>query len=521
MTLANGTTTSFNMTLIARGLATKAARRTRAIAETTVSGSFSTGSGLTGSVQGSLVGTLENGTFEGSLAATSAAQAEERSYAGPVTSTGAAWVPGACIQSCTTDLLSGAVQTVLAPTTGTSAPVCSFGVAPNPSSFTPNGGSGSVAVTVTGNCPWSAEALASWITIVGNAAAAGSGSVSFTVSPNTGPKRQGSVRVAGLDVIIEQEGGSGTAAPQITVSPGLTGTPSTVFHINGTGFTPGGQVRMGPPPFQITVTAAANGTATDQTFTNPNVFQFDPGTYEFVATDLATARDSNRVVITVTAPPTITTQPASQTIASGSRVTLAVSATSSTPLSYQWYLGPSGTTTNPVGGATSSTYLTPTLTSTTNYWVRVTNAAGSANSNTAVVTVTAPPQSNLAFTFTPNPVSNPTFSTACSGLRGLTQSYWTWTYTLRIQNNSAVPFTIQSWTLNSPQGVNETYDAAWFQSRFGTQTIQANGSATASLCIYFTVNTSGSLTHSFTGTNGNGPFTTPSLSLLPPSSFEF
>ncbi|HKH48994.1 MAG TPA: hypothetical protein VKM72_30385 [Thermoanaerobaculia bacterium] len=57
-------------------------------------------------------------------------------------------------------------------------------------------------------------------------------------------------------------------------------------------------------------------------------------------------------------------------------------------LQYQWYAGASGDVTQPVSGATSSTFTTPALTATTSYWVRVTSSCGAAtNSATAVVTV--------------------------------------------------------------------------------------------------------------------------------------
>src|ERR1700719_2604563 len=81
------------------------------------------------------------------------------------------------------------------------------------------------------------------------------------------------------------------------------------------------------------------------------------------------------------APPSITTQPASQTIGSGTAATLSVTASGTAPLGYQWYVGASGTTTNPIGGATGCSFTTPPLTSTTSYWVRVSNVAGHADSS--------------------------------------------------------------------------------------------------------------------------------------------
>ncbi len=90
--------------------------------------------------------------------------------------------------------------------------------------------------------------------------------------------------------------------------------------------------------------------------------------------------------------PLIITHPQSQTILSGQTATFSVTASGTTPFTYQWYQGPSGNTSAPVG-TNSSRYTTPALTQTTSYWVRVTNFCGSANSNTATLTVVpaAPP----------------------------------------------------------------------------------------------------------------------------------
>ncbi len=87
--------------------------------------------------------------------------------------------------------------------------------------------------------------------------------------------------------------------------------------------------------------------------------------------------------------PAITTQPASQEVASGASASLSVAATGD-DLTYQWYTGNSGDTAAPVSGATAGTLETGALTASTNYWVQVTNAGGSADSDTAVITVSAP-----------------------------------------------------------------------------------------------------------------------------------
>jgi Zn-dependent metalloprotease len=85
-------------------------------------------------------------------------------------------------------------------------------------------------------------------------------------------------------------------------------------------------------------------------------------------------------------PPLITSQPAGATVTAGTSATLSVTASGTAPLSYQWYQGSSGNVSSPVGGATSSSFTTGSIYQTTSYWVRVSNACGSADSVTATVT---------------------------------------------------------------------------------------------------------------------------------------
>jgi hypothetical protein len=93
--------------------------------------------------------------------------------------------------------------------------------------------------------------------------------------------------------------------------------------------------------------------------------------------------------------PAITTQPASQTVASGGTATLSVSASGTAPLTYQWYQGSSGDTGAPISGAMSSTCNTGALAASTSYWVRVSNPCGSADSATAVITIPPSPGTQI------------------------------------------------------------------------------------------------------------------------------
>src|ERR1051325_1272737 len=85
--------------------------------------------------------------------------------------------------------------------------------------------------------------------------------------------------------------------------------------------------------------------------------------------------------------PTVNISASSTSITPGQNVTLS-STTTGGVTGYQWYIGTSPNTAQPIGGATGpSTNVAPTTT--TSYWLRVTNSCGSANSNTITITVTS------------------------------------------------------------------------------------------------------------------------------------
>jgi hypothetical protein len=101
---------------------------------------------------------------------------------------------------------------------------------------------------------------------------------------------------------------------------------------------------------------------------------------------------STAAVVTVRppcTPPAVTVSPSGANITAGSSVTLAVGATGSDPLGYQWLVGSSSSTAVPIGTNTPAISVTPTSTAT--YWVRVYNACGTTMSSPALVTVCTPP----------------------------------------------------------------------------------------------------------------------------------
>lgn len=130
--------------------------------------------------------------------------------------------------------------------------------------------------------------------------------------------------------------------------------------------------------------------ATQPTFVTPPLTSST--SYWVRITNIVTTVNSATASVVVSsgcAGPAISTQPAGQAIASGATANLTVNAFGAAPLYYQWFEGYSGDSSNPILGAQASSYTTPPLTATTSYWVRVTNACGTADSATAEVTVTS------------------------------------------------------------------------------------------------------------------------------------
>lgn len=128
--------------------------------------------------------------------------------------------------------------------------------------------------------------------------------------------------------------------------------------------------------------------------------------------------------LTTPTAPTITTQPVSQSVATGQKAIFSVVATGTASLSYQWQKNNANIT-----GATSSSYTTPATILADNgstYRCIVTNSAGSATSNAATLTVTG----GVAPTITTQPANQTvtagqtaTFTVAATGTATLSYQW--------------------------------------------------------------------------------------------------
>ena len=94
---------------------------------------------------------------------------------------------------------------------------CQFGVGASDTQFAAAGGTGTITITSSEGCAWTASSDVSWIVIARSGT--GSGSVSFTVAPNTGAARTGTVFVGDASIAIVQAGLAVAPPPTCTVTP--------------------------------------------------------------------------------------------------------------------------------------------------------------------------------------------------------------------------------------------------------------------------------------------------------------
>lgn len=215
--------------------------------------------------------------------------------------------------------------------------------------------------------------------------------------------------------------------------------------------------------------------ATLQTY-NTGALAADTSYWVKVTND-AGSINSETVAVTINRPPTIASQPTSQSIYSGNTATLTVSAIGSAPFTYQWYRGNLGATTAPLG-TNSPTFTTPVLTTTTKYWIKITNAFGEIQSNSITVTVVGAPVGMAlipqgAFTMGDSldgrsdaPVHTVTLNAFCMGNYEVTKGEWDSVRTWGLSNGYTDLSTGTGKASNHPvQSVNWWNVVKWCNAR--------------------------------------------------------
>ncbi len=124
------------------------------------------------------------------------------------------------------------------------------------------------------------------------------------------------------------------------------------------------------------------------------------GTYTLAVSNVAGTNISQPAVLTVVAvPPSIVTEPSSQSVVVGGTAIFAVSAAGTAPFQYQWMLGTTALTDGVGIAGSQSNILTLTnaqYSEAGSYTVQVSNAGGSSNSTPAILVV-GPPPSYVAY----------------------------------------------------------------------------------------------------------------------------
>jgi hypothetical protein len=124
--------------------------------------------------------------------------------------------------------------------------------------------------------------------------------------------------------------------------------------------------------------------ATARTFTLENVAAANEGAYAVTVANALGTVASTPAMLKVNTPVAITQQPASQTVEARSSVTFTVGATGTPPLAFQWYKNGAAI---PAATNASLHILGVNSSDAGNYTVAVSNVAGSANSQAAVLAV--------------------------------------------------------------------------------------------------------------------------------------
>ncbi|MFL6333458.1 MAG: immunoglobulin domain-containing protein [Pyrinomonadaceae bacterium] len=153
--------------------------------------------------------------------------------------------------------------------------------------------------------------------------------------------------------------------------------------------------------------------ANADTLSLQSVDENEDGDYTVTVTNGAGSQTSNPAKLKVVKPPTITTQPASQTVNAGQTATFNVAASGTAPFQYRWQKN--GSEIAGANGASLSVANAQAGDAGT-YTVVVSNAAGSATSSGAVLTVITPPTITTQPAAQTAPLgSNVSFTVAASG----------------------------------------------------------------------------------------------------------
>jgi Putative Ig domain/Immunoglobulin domain/Immunoglobulin I-set domain len=299
----------------------------------------------------------------------------------------------AITSASTTTFTVGSAGSFTVTATGSPTPTLSYwGTLPSGVTFTPSSnGTATLAGTpgAAGGYPFTITAANG---ILPNA------TQYFTLTVNAAPQTPPAVTAHPTSQTV-------TAGQTATFTSAASGSPTPTVQW---------QLNTGSTWSNITGATSTNYT-TPATTTAMSGYQ-----YRAVFTNSAGSATSNAATLTVDPPPvapSITTQPANQTVTAGQTATFSVVATGTAPLSYQWRKNGAD-----IPGASTASYTTPATTtadSGSTFSVVVQNSAGSVTSNNATLTVNPAPTAPAVTTHPSNQTvtagQTATFTSAASG----------------------------------------------------------------------------------------------------------
>jgi hypothetical protein len=201
-------------------------------------------------------------------------------------------------------------------------------------------------------------------------------------------------------VVVTNAAGAVTsvvATLTVGISAAVTQNPSSLVIAQGqvAGFTVGAS-GTAPLNYQWRFNGTALNSATASSLNIGSVTLAQAGNYDVVVGNSYGSATSLVAQLTVLVPPSISTQPTNQSVATGGNASFQATATGTSPLAYQWWFNQ----TNAVGGDTNVlTISNAQVNQAGNYTVVITNVAGAITSIVAGLTVGIPPA------VTQNPVS--------------------------------------------------------------------------------------------------------------------
>jgi ELWxxDGT repeat protein len=234
------------------------------------------------------------------------------------------------------------------------------------------GGSATIRADLTGTAPWSVTWSDGFVQ--SNVTAS---PLLRTVSPSS------TTTYSILQFTDSASNCVGDATGSATITPGVTPATPTISPSGSINLCTGGSVTL--------TSSAASGYLWSNGATTQSIVVSTAGNYTVTVSSASgcTATSAAKSVVVNAAPAITSFAPTLQSVVKGHAPQRIQATATGTSLTYQWYSGTSPSTTSPISGATTNSYLPPTTSKGTfKYWMRVTNGSGCvANSATATVTV--------------------------------------------------------------------------------------------------------------------------------------